>query len=219
MVRAKLRELSVEEFANTITHGFGLFLSVIGFIALVLLACLRGEPILIAGCFVYGISLVVLYGASTVYHGTTSLPLKQKLQIVDHCCIYLLIAGTYTPFGLAIGDAPLRFGLLSAIWAIAAVGILSKLLIGNRFPALFVTSYLVMGWIGAIGVPDLFQTLGATPVALAVAGGVAYSLGVIFFPLKSIRHHHAIFHVFVLAGSVLHYAAIVLAVIKPVASA
>jgi hemolysin III len=218
MVRAKLQALSVEEFANTITHGFGLFLSVIGFIALVVLACVRGEPILIAGCLVYGLSLVVLYGASTIYHGTTSQLLKKKLQVVDHCCIYLLIAGTYTPFGLAIGAESLKFSMLGAIWGIAVVGILLKLLIGNRFPALFVSSYLVMGWIGAIAMPDLFHTLGTTPVALAVAGGLAYSLGVVFFPWKSIRHHHAIFHVFVLVGSVLHYAAIVVAVVSPLAS-
>jgi hemolysin III len=215
VVRAKLQELSVEEFANTITHGFGLFLSVIGFIALVLLACLRGEPVIIAGCLVYGVSLVVLYAASTIYHGTTSATLKKRLQIVDHCCIYLLIAGTYTPFGLSVGSGSLRFGLLSGIWAIAVVGILLKLLFGNRFPAIFVSSYLVMGWLGAIAVPDLFERLGSTPIALTVAGGLAYSLGVVFFPWKSIRHHHAIFHVFVLAGSVLHYAAIVIAISLP----
>ena len=215
MVRAKLQALTVEEFANTITHGFGLFLSVIGFLVLVMLACLRGDLVLIAGCIVYGCSLVVLYTASTVYHGTTSLVLKKKLQIVDHCCIYLLIAGTYTPFGLSIGAASLRFSLLSGIWAIAVAGIILKLLLGNRFPALFVTSYLLMGWLGALAVPDLFNSLGTTPVTLAVAGGVAYSLGVVFFPWKSIRHHHAIFHVFVLAGSVLHYAAIVIAVLRP----
>lgn len=210
MVRAKLKLLSVEEFANTITHGFGLLLSVAGFVALVVLAGLHGDPVMAAGCVVYGLSLVVLYAASTLYHGATSPRLKKNLQILDHCCIYLLIAGTYTPFSLVLSAETLRFGLIGAIWTTAIVGILLKLLIGNRFPAVFVISYLIMGWIGVLAVRPLFEALGAVPTALAVAGGVAYSLGVVFFPWKSIRHHHAIFHVFVLAGSVFHYAAIVL---------
>ena len=102
MIKARLKELSVEEFANTITHGFGLMLSLVGFAVLLGLAIARGGSMLIASCIVYGISLVTLYAASTVYHGTTSQELKRKLQLVDHCCIYLLIAGSYTPFGLLI---------------------------------------------------------------------------------------------------------------------
>jgi hemolysin III len=213
MIRAQLRELPVEELANTITHGLGLVLSIAGFVALVVLAGLRGDPMLIVGCVVYGLSLVVLYGASTIYHSTTSLELKKRLQIVDHCCIYLLIAGSYTPFGIVIaGDA---FGreLLAAFWGIAVVGIIIKLIVRDRFPAINVISYLVMGWLGVFAVQPLFNALGIMPVALAVAGGVAYTLGVIFFPWKSIKHHHAIFHVFILLGSILHYAAVVFYVV------
>ena len=115
MQRAILKELSVEEFANTITHGFGLVLSIAGFAALVFLAALRGDPLLIAACIVYGLSLIVLYAASTIYHGTTSAELKHKLRLVDHCCIYLLIAGSYTPFGIillngTLGQAMVEMG-------------------------------------------------------------------------------------------------------------
>ena len=213
VIPAKLQHLSVEELANTITHGVGLFLSVIGFFVLVVMALLHGGPALIASSIVYGVSLVVLYAASTSYHSTSSPELKKKLQIVDHCCIYLLIAGSYTPFGIVIlGDA-LGQSLLVLIWAFAAIGILSKLLLRNRFTAISVISYLIMGWLGGLAVQPLLGVLGSTAVALAVAGGLAYTLGVIFFALHRLPHNHAIFHVFVMAGSVLHYLAVVLYVV------
>ena len=213
MIRKRLNELPVEEVANTLTHGFGLLLSLAGFLVLVFLAGTGGDPIVIAGSVLYGFSLIVLYAASTIYHCTTSLHLKKKLQVVDHCCIYLLIAGSYTPFGIVLAGDQFGMTLLAGIWAFAVVGIIVKLLIGARFPVINVLSYLVMGWLGAFAVQPLFEALGPMPVALAVAGGLAYSIGVIFFPLKFIRHHHAIFHLFVLAGSMLHYAAIVLYVV------
>ena len=213
MLRKKLHYLSTEEFANTITHGGGLALSVVGFVVLVVLASLRGDAWSIASCVIYGASLVILYAASTMYHGTISPRLKKNLQIVDHCCIYLLIAGSYTPFGMVIAGESYGRGLLAAIWAFAIVGILTKLVIRDRFPAVNVISYLVMGWLGVFSLQPLFNALGIMPVALAVAGGIAYSLGVIFFPWKSIKHHHAIFHVFILAGSIIHYAAVVLYVV------
>jgi len=213
VIRAHLKDLSVEEFANTITHGFGLALSVAGFAVLVVLAGMRGDVLLIIGCVIYGLSLVVLYGASTIYHGTTSPELKNRLRILDHCCIYLLIAGSYTPFGIVIaGDAYGR-GLLAAFWLIAAIGILLKLVFKERFTVVTVTSYVVMGWLGIFAIQPLFAAMGIMPVALAIAGGVAYTMGVVFFPWKSIRHHHAIFHVFVLLGSIFHYAAVVLYVV------
>jgi hemolysin III len=212
-IKSHLNGLSIEEFANTLTHGLGLLLSLAGFFALVVFAGLRGNPILIVGCFVYGLSLVVLYAASTMYHGATSPKLKKRLQIVDHCCIYLLIAGSYTPFGLVIAGDSFGRWLMVGIWGFAIVGILIKLVIRDRFPAVNVMSYLVMGWLGVFAIQPLLNALGVMPVALTIAGGVAYSLGVIFFPWKSIRHHHAIFHVFVLAGSILHYAAVMIYVV------
>ena len=213
VIRAKFQHLSVEELANTITHGFGLFLSIIGFFVLIVMALLHGGVALIASSIVYGVSLVVLYAASTSYHSTSSPELKRKLQIVDHCCIYLLIAGSYTPFGIIILGDTFGQSLLVLIWAFAVLGILSKLLFRNRFTALSVVSYLIMGWLGGLAVQPLLGALGSTAVALAVAGGLAYSIGVIFFALHRLPHNHAIFHVFVLAGSVLHYLAVVLYVV------
>ncbi len=205
--------MGIEEVANAITHGFGFVLSLIGFVFLVWLAAKNPSGWQVASCFVYGTSLVALYATSTIYHSVTSPQLKKTLQIVDHCCIYLLIAGSYTPFGLVIAGESFGRGLLIAIWAFAVIGILVKLVVRDRYPAINVISYLVMGWLGVFAVQPLFQALGTMPVALTIAGGVAYSLGVIFFPWKSIKHHHAIFHVFILFGSIIHYAAVVLYVV------
>lgn len=218
VIRAKLGALSIEELANTITHGFGLLLSVIGFAVLLMLASLRGDRWSIISCAVYGLSLVVLYAASTFYHSTTSPRLKKNLQVVDHCCIYLLIAGSYTPFGVVILDWIWGRELMFALWAFAIVGILVKLIIRDRYAAINVISYVIMGWLGVFAVQPLLETLGLTAVILTVAGGVAYSLGVIFFPWTSIKHHHAIFHVFILLGSIIHYAAVVLYVVPHVTS-
>ncbi len=213
MIRAKLGALSVEELANTITHGFGLALSVVGFVVLVVLASLHGDAWHILSCVVYGLSLVILYTASTLYHSTTTLGHKKLLQVLDHCCIYLLIAGSYTPFGLIILKGELGQNLLVAIWVFAGIGILLKVILRDRLPAISVVSYLVMGWIGVFAIQPLFEAIGIMPIVLVVLGGVAYSLGVIFFAWKRFRHHHAIFHIFVLVGSILHYFAVVLYVV------
>lgn len=212
-IKAKLGVLPVEELANTITHGFGLFLSIIGFVVLLILAGFRGDGWSILSCFIYGLSLVVLYAASTVYHSSSSPRMKQNMRIVDHCCIYLLIAGSYTPFGVVIADKPWGRELLIGIWMFALVGIAVKLIVRERFPAVNVVSYLLMGWLGVFAIGPLFETLGSSAVALTVAGGIAYTLGVVFFPMTRIKHHHAIFHVFILLGSIIHYAAVVLFVV------
>jgi len=135
------------------------------------------------------------------------------MQVADHCGIYLLIAGTYTPFGMIVLKGPLGQWLLIALWSLAFAGVIAKLILHDRFPAISVVSYLVMGWLGVVAVRPLFEAIGMAPLILVIAGGVAYSLGVVFFAWTSIRHHHAIFHVFVLAGSILHYLAIVLYVL------
>jgi hemolysin III len=208
MVRAKLKELTVEEFANTITHGFGLILSVAGFFVLLVLASFKGDFWYIASSILYGASLVTLFAASTFYHGAVSPKLKKTLQIVDHCCIYILIAGSYTPFALIVLRAGIGQSLFFFVWTFALAGILMKIFFGKRFAVASVFSYLVMGWIGVVAVQPLFAALGFAPIALVVAGGVAYSVGVIFFAAKTIKHHHAIWHVFVLAGSFCHFLAI-----------
>lgn len=219
MVKARLKELTVEELANTITHGFGLVLSIAAFFILVFLAGIKGDFWYVASSILYGLSLIVLYAASTFYHSAVSPEAKRKLQIVDHCCIYLLIAGTYTPFTLVVLRSGIGGNLFIFVWAFALLGIISKLIFGKRFSIISVLSYLVMGWVGVVAVQPLFNALGLLPVALVVAGGIAYSVGVIFFAWKSIKHHHAIWHIFVLLGSIFHFLAIALYVIPYTANA
>jgi hemolysin III len=213
MIKTGFLTAPIEEIANTVTHGFGLLLSIVGFIILVSVASIDGDIWNITGSIIYGSSLVILYAASTFYHGATSPKLKRKLQIVDHCCIYLLIAGSYTPITLIVLRGSFGHGLFAFVWAFAVAGILMKVFFGKRFMVASVFSYLLMGWIGVIAIQPVFAALGFMPIALIVAGGIAYSLGVIFFAWKRFRHHHAIWHLFVLAGSICHFLAISIYVI------
>lgn len=204
-VRAGWNALSVEEAANSLTHGFGLILSIGGFVFLLALAIVNGDGWHIASSVVYGSSLVTLYAASTFYHSTTHPALKRRLQLIDHCCIYLLIAGSYTPFALIVLRESIGAALLAVVWAAAAFGVAMKLIFPGRFSAGGIVLYLMMGWIGVIAVQPLYFALGLAPMTLVVAGGISYTIGVIFLGLRRVRHHHAIFHVFVLGGSILHY--------------
>lgn len=208
MIKAKLKVLPIEEVANTLTHGFGLVLSLIGFVILVMLASLNGSFWHIASAVVYGLSLITLYGASTFYHSATTPRAKSNLQLVDHCCIYLLIAGSYTPFALIVLRDGIGFGLLAFAWIFALVGIITKVVFEIRSGFVSATIYLIMGWVGVIAMDPLYTAVGIIPLVLAALGGLSYTLGIVFFGWKSIKHHHAIWHLFVLGGSVFHFIAI-----------
>jgi hemolysin III len=207
MIRAHISEMTVEEVANAATHGFGLVLSVLGFIVLLALAVTYGSFWHIIGSVVYGVSLVTLYAASTVYHTVITPSRKRVFQLLDHTCIYVLIAGTYTPFLLTV-FSDFSSWLLIFIWASAAVGILLKVLFRERVNAIGIVLYLLLGWVGVILIKPVYESLGLVALSLVIGGGVSYTLGMIFFGWHRIKHHHAIFHVFVLGGSVLHYIAI-----------
>jgi hemolysin III len=210
-------KLSVEEIANTITHGFGLGLSVVGFVILLIMAIANGDALYIAASIIYGMSLIGLYAASTFYHGAKSPRLKKALHFTDHAGIYLLTAGTYTPFVLVtLGKSAFGWTIFAIVWTLAITFILLRAYFGSRFPALWIVSYLLLGWIGVVLIQPLWASTGAAPVLLIMAGGAAYTLGVVFYAADRIPHNHAIWHVFVMAGSLLHYLAIVLYV-KPVA--
>ncbi len=208
--------LSVEEIANTITHGFGLFLAVIGLAVLLMLALANGDTIYITASAIYGASLVILYAASTFYHGSRSPRMKRALHLSDHCGIYLLIAGTYTPFGLvALKGSSLGWWLFVTVWTLAISFIVLRVLIGARYGALWVVTYLLLGWLGVLAIQPLLAVTGIGAIILIIAGGAAYSIGILFYASKKIKHGHAIWHVFVMAGSILHYLAVVLYV-RPV---
>ncbi len=208
MVKARLKELSIEEAANSLTHGVGLLLSMVGFVVLVALAVVKGGGWNIASAVVYGFSLIILYGASMFYHSAITPRSKSILQLVDHCCIYLLIAGSYTPFALILLRDGIGFGLFAFAWIFAAVGIVTKVVFEIRSGFISAAIYLVMGWVGIVAIEPIYNAVGIVPLILAVAGGLSYTLGIIFFGWQSLKHHHAIWHIFVLMGSVFHFVAI-----------
>jgi hemolysin III len=205
--------LTLEEVANCATHGVGLALSVAGFIALVVLAWAHGDAWHIVSCGVYGASLVALYLASTLYHGARAPRAKQMLQALDHCGIYLLIAGTYTPFTLVTLRGPWGWTLFGLVWGLALAGILFRVLFGTRYRPLAVASYVLLGWLCVVAVKPILELVPLGALAWIAAGGLTYTMGVFFFAAKRIPHHHAIWHLFVLGGSICHYVAVLLYVL------
>ena len=214
MPQTHLRRLSLEELLNSITHGIGLALSIAGFVALLILAITRGTGWQIASCAIYGTTLVVLYAASTLYHGIPVPTLKRLFRILDHSAIYLLIAGTYTPFLLVNLRGPLGWTLLAIVWTLAAAGILLKFWFVERLPILSTLVYLLIGWLALIAIKPLIAAVPHSGLAWLLAGGALYSFGVVFYASKKIPYAHAIWHVFVIAGSICHYVAVLLCVIK-----
>jgi hemolysin III len=198
------------EVANCLTHGFGLALSVVGLVTLLALALTRGEALHVVSGGVYGASLVTLYSASTLYHAARTPRLKSLMRLFDHCCIYLLIAGTYTPFTLVTLRGGWGWTLFVVVWGIALAGILARVMFGERFRVAAVASYVMMGWLAVVAVKPILALVPAGAILLIVAGGLSYTAGVFFFACKRVPHNHAIWHLFVLAGSVCHYLAVVL---------
>ena len=192
-----------EEIANSVSHGIGLVFGIVGLV-LLLVQAVDLPPSL------YGGSMILLFLASTLYHAIPHQRAKMWLKKFDHCAIYLLIAGTYTPFLLVGLDSPLARGLMIVIWSLALLGILFKLTIAHRFKILSLVTYLAMGWLSLVVIYEMAVKLAAGSVTLLAVGGVVYSLGVIFYVCKRIPYNHAIWHGFVLGGSVCHFLAIYL---------
>jgi len=196
------------ELANSLTHGTGLALSVGGCAVLVTLAALRGNAWHLVACSVYGATLVCLYTASTVYHSVRSRRWKRILRVVDHSSIYLLIAGTYTPFTLVSLRGAWGWTLFGTVWGLTVAGILFKVWWVDHFPILSTLVYLAMGWLVLIAVKPVLAMMPLAAIAWLLAGGLLYTAGVAFFAWQRLPYHHAIWHVFVLGGSVCHYFAV-----------
>jgi hemolysin III len=207
------RRNSHEELANSLTHGLGLVLSIAGFVALFVLAILRGSALQIVSCSVYGATLVCLYAASTVYHSVRSRRLKRILKIIDHSSIYLLIAGTYTPFTLIILRGGWGWTLFGLVWGLSLFGILFKVWFVDHFKIVSTAVYIIMGWLVVIAFKPLLAMVPGGAIAWLLAGGLSYTVGVVFFAWRKLPYNHAIWHVFVLVGSVCHYFAVLLYVL------
>lgn len=200
-----------EEIANSISHGIGLVFGIVGLVLLLVQAvATHASAVAIASYSLYGGSMILLFLASTLYHAIPHQRAKRLLKKCDHCAIYLLIAGTYTPFLLVGLGSPFAHGMMGVIWGIALSGILFKLTIAHRFSALSLVTYLLMGWLSLAVVYQLAMKLDVGSIILLAAGGVIYTLGVIFYACDRIPYNHAIWHGFVLGGSLCHFLAIYL---------
>ena len=213
--REKLYTLG-EEIAHALTHGIGVVLAIAGLTVMVARATLYGDIWHIVGAAIFGTTLVLMYAASTLYHSIPAEQLpnaKKILRIVDHSSIYLLIAGTYTPFTLVTLNGPWGWSLFGVTWGLALVGVVFKIFATGKFEKLSLGIYLGMGWCVIVAIKPLANTLAPGGLVLLIAGGLAYTGGVVFYAWERLRYHHAIWHGFVLAGSVLQYFAVLLYVI------
>lgn len=200
----------LEELANSVTHGVGLILSLAGLALLVTVAVLRGTVWHIVSCAVYGATLVLLYAASTLYHSCQHKKIKRIFRVFDHCAIYLLIAGTYTPFLLVnIRNAGSWVWFLFVfIWMLALGGIILKSLFFHRLPVFSTVLYVLMGWTAIVIIKPLLASLSLHGILWLVGGGIFYTSGIFFFASERLRLSHTIWHVFVMLGSVCHFCAV-----------
>ncbi|MCC5943550.1 MAG: hemolysin III family protein [Bernardetiaceae bacterium] len=196
-----------EELANILTHGLGFLLSVIGLTVLVAWSAESKNTYKIVSVGIFGSSLVLLYGASTLYHASSS-EFRRFFKLLDHIAIYLLIAGSYTPFALVTLRGPWGWSLLGIIWGLALLGIVYKIFFIGRFKYFSTICYVLMGWTALVAIQPLIDNLGEQGFAWIVAGGFAYSAGVIFFLWERLPYHHSIWHLFVMGGSACHFVAV-----------
>ena len=197
-----------EEIANSISHGLALVLAIAALPVLILSAVEIGSPGFTIGVVVFGVTIVVLYLASTLYHSLTHERAKQFFRKVDHCAIFLLIAGSYTPFTLGVLRGPWGWTLLTIVWVLAVAGIAMKVVAGHRHWWLSMVLYVVMGWLAIVAVKPILALVPLPGILLILAGGVAYSGGLAFFAAHRLRYNHFIWHLFVMAGTVCHYLAV-----------
>ena len=195
----------LEEKTNIISHAIGLVLSVAALVLLVVRASRYGDTLDILSVSIFGVSLVALYAASTFYHSAENPARRSRLRVLDHATIYLLIAGTYTPFTLVVMNGPSGWAVFIAAWSMAVTGIILKLFFTGRFNTLSTLMYVFMGWIIVFAISPLIENLSTQGLFWFFAGGVAYTTGAILYSIKKIPFNHAIFHLFVLLGSFCHF--------------
>ena len=204
-----------EEIAHAVSHGIGILLSIAGLAVLVAFASLYGNAWHITSSSIYGATLILLYTASTLYHGIPQPAVKRVLRRIDHAAIFLLIAGTYTPFTLVNLRGEWGWTLFGLVWGFAVLGVVLETLVKKRLKWLSLTLYLGLGWLVLIAIEPLLDSVATGGLVLLLSGGLCYSLGVIFYVWKRMAYHHAVWHLFVLGGSVLHFFSIFFYVLPP----
>ena len=198
------------EIANGITHGIGAGMSIAGLVVLIVKSSQTDRALAIVSFTIYGTTLVLLYLASTLYHSLPNPRARRIFRILDHSAIYLVIAGTYTPFTLITIRGPWGYSLFGVIWGLALAGVVFKAFFVGRWDLISTIVYIVMGWLAVIAWSPLQAALPTGGIALIVAGGLSYTIGTIFYAWHRLPYHHAIWHLFVLGGSILHYLAVLL---------
>lgn len=198
----------LEEKINVFTHALGLFLSIIALVLLIVKASVYGTVWHIVSFSIYGVSLIVLYAASTFFHNSKDLKIRKRLNVFDHASIYILIAGTYTPYTLVTLNGTIGWVLFGITWGIALTGVILKLFFTGKFDKISTIAYVLMGWIIVFAYNTLLNNLPSEGIVWLVVGGIAYTIGAILYSIKRLRFNHAIFHVFVLLGSFCHFISI-----------
>ncbi|WP_456461506.1 PAQR family membrane homeostasis protein TrhA [Lutibacter sp.] len=197
-----------EEKFNVISHAIGLILSVIALVLLVVYSSLKGNAWHIVSFSIYGVSLIVLYSASTFYHYVQNPKLRYKLNIFDHSAIYILIAGTYTPFTLVVLKGWVGWTIFGVSWGLALAGIVLKLFFTGKYDKISTFAYVLMGWVVIFAIKPLVQNLPFEGLMWLLAGGIFYTVGAVLYSIKNLKYNHAIFHIFVLLGSFAHFIAV-----------
>lgn len=209
MIKPSTDYTLAEELCHAISHGAGVLLSIGGLSWMLYVSIDADDPWRIVASIVYGVSLIALFLTSTLYHAMHASPNKHIYKLLDHCAIYLLIAGTYTPFLLVAMRTDTAWWLFGAIWTLATAGILTKLWFRHRFPRVTLAGYLAMGWLVVVAAPQVAQAIGPDGMALLVAGGISYTVGALFYVAKRVYFSHAVWHVLVLVGGICHFLAVI----------
>jgi len=196
------------EWLNSLTHGFGWVLSIAALVVMVVFAALHGSTRHVVGTTIFGATMVLLYATSTLYHAFRGPRVKKVFRVLDHAAIYLLIAGTYTPFCLTVLRGPWGWSLFGVVWGLAVLGIVFKSVFGHRYEILSVSLYLAMGWLALVAILPLWRALPPWGMVWLFGGGVFYTLGTLFYAWERLPFNHAIWHLFVLAGSACHVVAV-----------
>ena len=202
-----------EEIANSITHGVGLLLAIAGMVILTGFASRLGNAWHLVSCIIFATTLILQYAFSTLYHGIQLPRAKSIMRVLDHSAIFLLIAGTYTPFMLVNLRGTWGWTLFSIVWTLALLGVLFQVSLLRRWQGISLSLYIGMGWVIIVAIKPMLDSVATGGLVLLLLGGLAYTSGVIFYLWKSLRYHHAIWHGFVLLGSILHFFAVLFYVI------
>ncbi|AFS78134.1 channel protein hemolysin III family [Gottschalkia acidurici 9a] len=199
------KSINTEEITNAVSHGIGIGLSIAGLVVLVVLASMFGDAWYVVSFSIYGATSIMLYLASTLYHSAPEGKAKSILKIFDHSAIFLLIAGSYTPLTLITLRGKLGWSLFGIVWFIAIAGIVFKVFFVKKFKTLSTILYILMGWLVVVAIKPLFLALNTKSIVFLVVGGVLYTIGTIFYSWAKLKYNHAIWHMFVLGGSVCHF--------------